>query len=36
MTKAAKSPDANALEAFMRNPEALDILRAQGFTILAK
>ncbi len=36
VTKAAKSPDANALEAFMRDPEAVAILRAQGFTILAK
>ena len=36
VTKTAKSPDANALEAFMRQPEALDILRGQGFTVFAK
>ena len=34
VTKDAKSPDAAALEAFLRSPDAVKILEGQGFTVL--
>ena len=36
VTKDAKSPDAAALEAYMRGPEAARILEGQGFTVLGR
>ena len=35
VTKDSKSPDAAALETFLRSPEAVTILEGQGFTMLA-
>ena len=34
VTKESKNPDAAALEAFLRSPEAVKILEGQGFTVL--
>ncbi len=36
VTKDSKRPDAVALEAFLHAPESVDILKQQGFTVMAK
>ncbi|VVB49857.1 molybdate transporter subunit; periplasmic-binding component of ABC superfamily protein [Beijerinckiaceae bacterium RH AL1] len=36
VTKDARSPDAAALESYLRSPEAKAILEGQGFTVLAR
>ena len=36
VTKESKNPDAAALEAFLHAPESVEILKQQGFTVLAR